>query len=105
MSRMSEYVGASTSRNPKGLHVLYGDNFTFLHHLPSFGILPVCYQLSTKGALLGVKMTTPPLSSVKAKIAYSYTSTLPYIFINFTSAQVSFLSDECIKVKLHAFLP
>jgi hypothetical protein len=28
MSRMSEYVGASTSRNPKGLHGLYGDNFT-----------------------------------------------------------------------------
>jgi hypothetical protein len=30
MSRMSENVGASTSRNPKGLHGLYGDNF-FLH--------------------------------------------------------------------------
>jgi hypothetical protein len=28
MSRMSENVGASTSRNPKGLHGLYGDNFT-----------------------------------------------------------------------------
>jgi hypothetical protein len=24
-----ENVGASTSRNPKGLHGLYGDNFTF----------------------------------------------------------------------------
>jgi hypothetical protein len=29
MSRMSENVGSSTSRNPKGLHVLYRDNFTF----------------------------------------------------------------------------
>jgi hypothetical protein len=29
MSRMSENVGASTSRNLKGLHGLYGDNFTF----------------------------------------------------------------------------
>jgi hypothetical protein len=29
VSRMSEDVGASTSRNPKGLHGLYGDNFTF----------------------------------------------------------------------------
>jgi hypothetical protein len=29
MSRMSEYVGASTSRNPKGLHGLYGDNYLF----------------------------------------------------------------------------
>jgi hypothetical protein len=27
---MSENVGASTSRNPKGLHGLYGDNFTFI---------------------------------------------------------------------------
>jgi hypothetical protein len=27
---MSENVGASTSRNPKGLHGLYGDNFTLL---------------------------------------------------------------------------
>jgi hypothetical protein len=27
---LSENVGASTSRNPKGLHGLYGDNFTFL---------------------------------------------------------------------------
>jgi hypothetical protein len=26
---MSENVGASTSLNPKGLHGLYGDNFTF----------------------------------------------------------------------------
>jgi hypothetical protein len=26
---MSENVGASTSSNPKGLHGLYGDNFTF----------------------------------------------------------------------------
>jgi hypothetical protein len=30
MSRMSENVGASTSRNPKGLHGLYGDNITFI---------------------------------------------------------------------------
>jgi hypothetical protein len=28
--RISENVGASTSRNPKGLHGLYGDNFTFI---------------------------------------------------------------------------
>jgi hypothetical protein len=28
VSRMSENVGASTSRNPKGLHGLYRDNFT-----------------------------------------------------------------------------
>jgi hypothetical protein len=27
--RMSKNVGASTSRNPKGLHGLYRDNFTF----------------------------------------------------------------------------
>jgi hypothetical protein len=29
VSRMSENVGASTSRNPKGLHGLYKDTFTF----------------------------------------------------------------------------
>jgi hypothetical protein len=29
MSRMSENVGASTSRNPKGLHGLYREDFTF----------------------------------------------------------------------------
>jgi hypothetical protein len=28
VSRLSENVGASTSRNPKGLHGLYRDNFT-----------------------------------------------------------------------------
>jgi hypothetical protein len=27
---MSENVGASTSRNPKGLHGLYRENFTFI---------------------------------------------------------------------------
>jgi hypothetical protein len=31
MSRMSENVGASTSRNPKALHGLYRDSFTFTH--------------------------------------------------------------------------
>jgi hypothetical protein len=30
VSRMSENVGASTSRNPKGLHGLYRDNFAEL---------------------------------------------------------------------------
>jgi hypothetical protein len=29
---MSENVEASTSRNPKGFHGLYWDNFTLLHH-------------------------------------------------------------------------
>jgi hypothetical protein len=32
---MSENVGASTSRNPKALHGLYGDNFIL--PFPSFG--------------------------------------------------------------------
>jgi hypothetical protein len=30
---MSENVGASTSHNPKGLHGLYRDNFTFTYSL------------------------------------------------------------------------
>jgi hypothetical protein len=33
MSRMSENVGASTSRNPKGLRGLYRDNFTYLRYI------------------------------------------------------------------------
>jgi hypothetical protein len=33
MSRMYENVGASTSRNPKGLHGLYRDNFTLPYPL------------------------------------------------------------------------
>jgi hypothetical protein len=32
VSRMSENVGASTPRNPKSLHGLYRENFTFLHY-------------------------------------------------------------------------
>jgi hypothetical protein len=39
MSRMSENVGASTSRNPKGLHGLYADNFT----LPYLGNERILY--------------------------------------------------------------
>jgi hypothetical protein len=42
ISRMSENVGASTSRNPKGLHGLYRDKFTL--PLPaSTGILFVLF--------------------------------------------------------------
>jgi hypothetical protein len=33
---MSENVGASTSRNPKGLHGLYGDNFTFTYAMKTY---------------------------------------------------------------------
>jgi hypothetical protein len=39
MSRMPEIVGASTSRNPKGLHDLYRDNFTLLHQTNAIHIL------------------------------------------------------------------
>jgi hypothetical protein len=38
VSRMSENVWASTSRNPKGLHGLYRDNFTFGSRDSSVGI-------------------------------------------------------------------
>jgi hypothetical protein len=42
---MSENVGASTSRNPKGLHGLYGDNFTFTVsecYVVTFGVNKLC---------------------------------------------------------------
>jgi hypothetical protein len=38
---MSENVGASTSRNPKGLHGLYRDNFTFTFYLPGLELRPL----------------------------------------------------------------
>jgi hypothetical protein len=44
MSRMSENVWASTSRNHKGLHGLYRDNFT-LRYLPEY--LLAVYNLGT----------------------------------------------------------
>jgi hypothetical protein len=43
MSRMSENVGASTFRNPKGLHGLYGDNFT-LPYLQVTYVMAVNHQ-------------------------------------------------------------
>jgi hypothetical protein len=43
VSRMFENAGASTSRNPVGLHGLYRDNFTFT--LPYHTIL-YCMSLS-----------------------------------------------------------
>jgi hypothetical protein len=42
MNRMSENVGASTSRNPEVLHGLYRDNFTFFTLL----LLLLCFNLS-----------------------------------------------------------
>jgi hypothetical protein len=39
VSRMSENVEAPTSRNPKGLHGLYRDNFTFYYFALSHGII------------------------------------------------------------------
>jgi hypothetical protein len=42
-SRMSENVGASTSRNPKGLHGLYRDSFTLSL---SFFMLSFSYTVS-----------------------------------------------------------
>jgi hypothetical protein len=36
---MSENVGASTSRNPKGLHGLYKENFTFTYRCDTQNLL------------------------------------------------------------------
>jgi hypothetical protein len=38
---MSENVGASTSRNPKGLHGLYRDNFTLPHNNSIYNFSPL----------------------------------------------------------------
>jgi hypothetical protein len=51
-NRMSENVIASTSRNPTGLHGLYGDNFTFLLvGLPS-GLFPSGFRTNALYAFL-----------------------------------------------------
>jgi hypothetical protein len=39
-------VGASTSRNPKGLHCLYGENFVLRNHKYKSGIY--CHDVNTK---------------------------------------------------------
>jgi hypothetical protein len=66
MSRMSENVGASTSRNPNGLHGLYGDKFTlFLQRkiiLLSFSILE---QISTWQISSLIKHTSYAVSSTR----------------------------------------
>jgi hypothetical protein len=46
MSRMSENVRAWTSRKPKGLHGLYGDNFTFFFFFLNW--LWIRYQANRK---------------------------------------------------------
>jgi hypothetical protein len=51
VSRMSENVGASTSQNPKGLHGLYRDSFTFTSNTNvccvEFSIVQCLGQLNT----------------------------------------------------------
>jgi hypothetical protein len=50
---MSENVGASTSRNPKGLHGLYRDNFTLPYHVDVWETgsrVPLILNLSVDGA-------------------------------------------------------
>jgi hypothetical protein len=48
---MSENVGASTSRNPKDLHGLYRDNFTFYPYYLLGALLATCFQT---GSLLSL---------------------------------------------------
>jgi hypothetical protein len=52
MSRMSENVGASTSCNPKGLHGLYRDNFTFTftYYLCNFMKLSISWEAASCAA-------------------------------------------------------
>jgi hypothetical protein len=49
---MSENVGASTSRNPKGLHGLYGDNFTFTQS--EIRLLPKLDAMKTRAIIVFV---------------------------------------------------
>jgi hypothetical protein len=63
MSRMSENVGTSTSRNPKGLHGLYEDiSLTFLYHRPGIRIAYMhtykAYRGRETGTHLAVRLST-----------------------------------------------
>jgi hypothetical protein len=51
VSRMSENVGASTSRKPKGLHGLYRANFTYYIHSILTGYLQSILVFSYKNAI------------------------------------------------------
>jgi hypothetical protein len=50
---MSENVGASTSRNTKGLHGLYRENFTFLLEFIDSG-LKSCMAIGARAYRCGV---------------------------------------------------
>jgi hypothetical protein len=81
---MSENVGASTSRNPKGLHGLYRDNFTlpYLNLVPSPAQRPnqpriqwVPWALSPRMNSLGHEADNSPSSSAEDRYTWSHTST------------------------------
>jgi hypothetical protein len=56
LSRMSENVGASTSRQPKGLHGLYRDNFTFyLIGKRTWSVLSCCMKILKTGYVITCK--------------------------------------------------
>jgi hypothetical protein len=67
---MSENVGASTYRNPKGLHGLYGNNFAFTFHVPKG-----TYTKAIKQATLLVEFFSTE------SILCSYWHVLPDLFI------------------------
>jgi hypothetical protein len=74
---MSENVGASTSRNPKGLHGLYRDNFTFYHTWIHYEFLTFLQKCLYNGVIYGelLKLTTEHIRIVFCdKLKYSATT-------------------------------
>jgi hypothetical protein len=56
VSRMSENVGASTSRNSKGLHGLYRDNYIYIYFLIKMATGFVSERILSNLALLILKI-------------------------------------------------
>jgi hypothetical protein len=75
---MSENVGGSTSRNPKGLHGLYGDNFTLPYRVLVRDFLLVLQQFidvseESSASFLDVK-SMKSKQKARSKITSSETS-------------------------------
>jgi hypothetical protein len=77
---MSENVGGSTSRNTKGLHGLYRENFNFNYMLYNI-TLKVMYYLKNNWAETGWIIMHPVRCQIKAKIEIIVIIMTIYIYI------------------------
>jgi hypothetical protein len=83
---MSENVGASTSRNPKGLHGLYRDNFTYvmseLEETEKEWVV-VCYCSVLRGGMEELSQQVPSRDSNPVLRKCEILVTLPHLRPNY----------------------